>query len=505
MHVNTKLAELHWAANEWKQGRKFANLARKIMKLIPLAILLILATGVYGEDSSEEDVIDLFEDSDQVTTIEEGLPEVEKDSVFEQVITNWGGESNFRYFLYFERLDAGGVELPDDKRHIFESESKHNSHFGTDDWRVSFGLIHSFGNQEDTYIPAFENLEEREWQDWLRDSRRERRYLSIKELYLSIFFDNFDLFIGRKLLTNTLSTIYGPADIYNAVDANSPFYSSTLGKYLFELDYYVGDFSITAAIFPIYQGGKSFGPFSRWGYYSTIELEAVTGVPIDQLVEDYPDINWENISYFLRLKANLPRIDLFFSGFYGLNGNQVMKSDVPASTWRKEIVPVVNAAASFSTTLSKLELHGEALYNYTPKSKDDDYLRFVTGGRYAFDELDKVSFLDKVDLKFEYAGEYLIKEQSNENFDFSSEDTRALKNDLLGSIEFDFTKDFAAYFTGQYDIEGQGISLLSEIEYSGLENFQLNLKLQLFYADESCDLFHWRDNNRIITAVRYSF
>jgi len=29
--------------------------------------------------------------------------------------------------------------------------------------------------------------------------------------------------------------------------------------------------------------------------------------------------------------------------------------------------------------------------------------------------------------------------------------------------------------------------------------------LQLFYADESSDLFNWRDNSRIITTVRYSF
>jgi len=505
MHVSINLTKLHWPEEKRKQWRRFPQRIGKIMKLIPLTLLLILSTGVFGEDSSEEDVIDLFEDSDQATATEEDLSEVENASVFDQVVANWGGESNFRYFLYFEKLDTSSGLLPDDKRHIFESVSKHNSRFGTDDWRVSFGFIHSFGNQEDTYIPAFENLEEREWQDWLRDSRRERSYLSIEELYLSIFFNDFDLFIGKKLLTNTLSTIYCPADIYNAVDSNSPFHSDTLGKYLLELDYYVGNFSITAAIFPVYQGGKSFSPLSRWGYYSTIELEDITGVPIDQLIDDHPDISWENISYFLRLKANLPRIDFFLSGFYGLNGNQVLKLDGPPLTLTKEIVPVVNAAASFSTALNKFELHGEALYNYTPQSRDDDYLRFVAGGRYAFDELDKVSFLDRVDLKFEYAGEYLIKQQSNQNFDISSEDTRALKNDLLGSIEFDFIKDFAAYVTGQYDIEGQGLSLLSDIEYSGLDNLQLNLKLQLFYADESSDLFNWRDNSRIITTVRYSF
>jgi hypothetical protein len=475
------------------------------MKVIPLLMLLVLSTGLYGESSTEEDVIDLFEDADQVVTVEEDLPQEEHASASEQIVANWGGEASFRYFLYFEKLAPGGLSLPDDKTHVFESISKFNSSFGRNDWRVRFSLMHAFGNQEDTYTPAFENLEEREWQDWLRDPRRERRYVDIEELYLSVFFDNLDLYIGKKLLTNTLSTIYSPADIYNIVDVNSPFHSFTLGKYLLELDLYVGNFSITAAVFPVYQGGKSFSPLSRWGYYRTVELEEFAGIPVDQLiVDDYPDIRWENISYFFRCKANLPRIDFFLSGFYGLNGNQVMKLEPPLILAR-EIVPVVNAAASFSTTVGKTELHAEALYNYTPKSRDDDYLRFVAGGRFTFDELDRVSFLDKVDVKLEYAGEYVIKEQSNENYDYSSEDTRALKNDVLGSVEFDFIKDFALYLSGQVDVVDRGIGILSDLEYSGWENLLLNLKLQLFFADEGSDLYNWRDNSRIITTVRYSF
>jgi hypothetical protein len=331
--------------------------------------------------------------------------------------------------------------------------------------------------------------------------------LSIEELFLSIFFDNVDLYLGKKLLTNTLSTIYSPADIYNAVDTNSPFHSSTLGKVLLEMNYYVGNFSVTAAVFPVYQGGKPFDPLSRWGYYRTVELAQLAGGAIDDLVvvDEYPDILWENISYFLRLKANLPQIDFFLSGFYGLNGNQVFTLGPLPFTVSREIVPVVNAAAAFSTTLGRVELHGEALYNYTPKSRDDDYLRYVAGVRYSFDEFERVSLLDKVDFILEYAGEVLIREQSNESYDFSSENARALKNDLLGSVEIDFAEEFALCFSSQYDIGGKGISFLSDIEYSGLENLQLNLKLQLFYADEDSDLYYWRDNGRIITAVRYSF
>ena len=56
-------------------------------------------------------------------------------------------------------------------------------------------------------------------------------------------------------------------------------------------------------------------------------------------------------------------------------------------------------------------------------------------------------------------------------------------------------QDFAAYITGQYDVEGRGLSLLGDLEYSGLDNLQLNHKLQLFYAGESSDLFNWRDNS----------
>ena len=47
-------------------------------------------------------------------------------------------------------------------------------------------------------------------------------------------------------------------------DTNSPFNPTPLGRYLLELDYYFGRSNITAAIFPVYQGGKPAYPLSRW-------------------------------------------------------------------------------------------------------------------------------------------------------------------------------------------------------------------------------------------------
>ena len=489
--------------------KQLQTAGRKYMKLITLILLLIVAVGAYGEDSSEENVvIDLFEDSEQEDTVDEISEEAESNSVFNQIVANWNGESIFRYFLYFEEMEVeeGSLLFPDDKRHIFESVGEYNSHFGSDVWRVSFSFASSFGNQTDTYIPAFDDVEDQDWQDWLRDPRRERRYISVKEFYLSVFFHDVDVYIGRKLLENTLSTIYGPADVYTPIDANSPFHGGALGKYLVELDYFIGDFSIVAAIFPVYQGGKSFGPLSRWGYYSAIPESNLGWLPINQMEvkDEYPDIAWRNMSYFIRFKANLPGFDFFLSGFYGLNGNKVTKLDEGGLSLTKEIVPVVNAAAAISTTLGKLELHGEALYNYTPESRDDDYLRYVVGGRYAFDEFDTVPFIDKIDLNLEYAGEYLVTEQSHADYIAGSGDMRGLKDDFLGSIDFDFAEDFTVRVAGQYDIEGQGVSLLSGIGYAGMENLELNLKWQHFFVTESSDLYHWRDNNRIIASVRYS-
>jgi hypothetical protein len=475
-------------------------------------------------DSEDDSGMDLFaeagEGASQDASQEGGEPQivaVEKNPrVLRRLVDNINGSTNARYHWFFLPMDVeeDASPEPDDKRHIFEAHSQFESYTGGKNWRFAFEATTDFGNQDNSYAPALEDVESRDWQDWFQDTKRERLYLSANQFYLSFFLSDVDFFVGKKTISNTLSTLYSPADIYTPTDANSPFNATFLGRYLLELDYYFGTSSITAAVFPVYQGGKPAYPLSRWGYYKAKEKQDEEGITVEDQEDSedeerrYTDISWENISYFLKFKSTFAGIDMFVSGFYGLVNNTVSEvfiNEEDEEEKKSVVVPVVNATGGFSTTIQKLEMHGEALFNYSLDSKDDDYLRYVLGGRYILDGFNEWVPLDRIDVMLEYGGEWLIHQQSHEDFQDSTEERRGIKNDVLASLKFQVNDDLLFGAFAQYDLSQRGGTFLGNLNYRGIENFDLELTGQYFLAPEDTDYYYWRHNHRLFATVSYSF
>ena len=478
-----------------------------------------LSMDLFAEPD-EDSSMDLFAPQDGDTSVDGPLDQQEDilaqkpPGIVERLIGNINGNTNFRYNWFFFLLDVeeNASPEPDNKRHIFETHSQFESYTGGEFWRFNFEATTDFGNQTNAYIPGFEDLEARDWQDWFQDIKRERRYLLLNQYYFSLFFNNFDFFIGRRTIDNTLSSIYGPADIYTPEDANSPFNPTDIGRYMIELDYYFGNASITAAILPIYQGGKSFSPLSRWGYYKFKEQQDEENINAQEESEDderrYTDISWGNISYLLKLKSTFSGLDIFITAFYGLADNTVSKVTINEQDEEEKeiiVIPVINASGGFSGTIKKLEMHGEALFNYSIGSKDDDYLRYLLGSRYIIDGFAERVPLDRIDIILEYGGEWLINEQSHEDYQDSTEDRRTMKNTLLTSIQVQFTEDILFGILAQYDFNQWGGTLIGNLNYRGFENFDLELTGQYFLAPENSDYYYWRHNHRLLASVTYSY
>ena len=169
------------------------------------------------------------------------------------------------------------------------------------------------------------------------------------------------------------------------------------------------------------------------------------------------------------------------------------------------MVPVFQAALGLATTIGKMELHGEALLNHAYESRDDDYLRYVAGFVFTIDDPLVGTFLDKIELTAEYAGEWLFRDQLNSDYTDSTESRRRYKNDILQRITVQIDEDLSAEIDVQYELDHLGFIFGSAVTYSPLADLEIELDFQIFRPPDESDYYGWRDNTRLFTVVTYNY
>ncbi len=455
------------------------------------------------EEDSEVADEELYAESDDEDAGLEPLAEGdmgEDRGMFEQLVENVSGKVVDRYTYFFGKMNVREGDDPDNQLHTFEFLVELSSYIQHRQWlRFDIDGWAEFGSPKYIYTAKFADLGDKRWQEWLQDDDVQRHYVEISEAYLSLMFPVIDISLGRRIFVNTLSTIYTPADVYRVYDTNDPFNPKAIGKWQFQFDMYIGDFILTAIVFPVYQSSKPPHPWSRWGYYTYLEQEEEEDQ--EKLENRYlPDITWENISYLLRGKAIIENWDFFLAGFHGLTNNLVTKGEDD-----DEVVHVLNVSAGFSSVFGFFEIHAEALWNYTYDLKDDHYLRYVGGAKLTYDiVLEEEDIQIKIEPTLEYAGEWLIERQSYPDYSNSTQGRRYFTNSLLASFLFRIN-EISFYLNAQYEFDRGGFLFGAWSEFE-LEMFKFNIGLQYFPDTPSSSSYHnWRHNDRIVGSITYSF
>jgi hypothetical protein len=494
---------------------------RKSLYVIVFSIVLtaIKALYVIAEENgciwiniSETDNYDINKESDDGFEVFDDLLEEkeseENENIFQQLSRNFSGECQCRYSWFFDDLTVTDPLLygePDDQHLIYDIRCHATDFLMGDFWKFYIEMLLQVGNQKDTYKPAYSDIEEYSWEDWFQDRDRRRNDIEAQELYMSFFIGNVDITAGKKIVVNTLSTLYCPADIYYVRDYNDPFLIIKSGRLLLEVDIYVSTIALNLLLFPVHEADKPYSTLSRWAYYTLID--SFSPAVITTIYDDYPDISAENMSYCARLKGTLFNTDFFLAIFHGLSSNIVYRviDPFPPAELKEEVVSALHVSCGFSTVIDRLELHGEGLYNLSYESKDDDYIRYVTGFRYVVDFFSPEFFISKMELTAEYAGEVLIKRQSNDAYTMSTEGKRLLKNDILINLLIQTGEKWKTNILGQYEIEGGAFIIRAGTEYSGLYDFSFGIACEFYVVREGSDYYNWRNNNRILVTMTYAF
>jgi hypothetical protein len=468
----------------------------------PMVLILIFLTIGPLSQAQEQDEFDLLDELDEVEQIEE---ETGRDSLFEQFIDHFRGKRILRYDFFLEEIDVPESPPfePDTQRHIFEYRNEFETFVSGDSLRFGLAGWIGFGNQSDAYRSRLSEIEKWSWEDIFQDRSYKRNFLQISELYLGFFTRMVDITVGKKILVNSLSSLYSPADLYYAKDLYDPLDETKIGKLLIQLDLKLGDLALTGVVFPFYQGDK-INPRSRWSYDEV--LEALNRNQPLFSAGNYPDISLENISYLLRLKGPVLGVDFLFSLFHGIDEAVVSRITGPLPFDKEPaVVPVFQAASGLATTVGKLELHAEALLNHAYEARDDDYLRYVAGFIFTIDDWLEGTFLDRIELTTEYAGEWLFREQSNPDYTDSTETRRLYKNDILQRIMAQIGEELSVEILVQYELEHIGLLFGSAVTYTPLPDLELEVDFQIFRPPAGSEYYDWRDNTRIFTVVTYSY
>jgi hypothetical protein len=486
---------------------------KKSMVLVLFFLVNTLFLPILGAEDDFE--IEISDDNENEDTEEIPGIIVEEDrespqNIIERFVSNGKGKTKTRYSWFFNDLDAatGADPRPDSQSHILEQSITYSSFLEEGVFRFDLSTQVLIGNQKYTYSSRFVDIDAWKPEDWFRDSHNRRNYFTIKECYVSLFFPICDIIFGKKIFTNTLSSLFSPADMYKAIDIHDPYNPQELGKTQVQTNFYAGNFVFTFVTWPYYQGGKEYSLLSRWGYYKAME-EIEQGnlisaaLTIDEKI--YPPITLGNMSFLGKIKGTVGGWDFFISAFHGFPGNTVshITETFPIIIKEPEVVPVFQATCGFSTVIEKLELHSETLYNYTYELRDDHYIRSVVGARYTFDALGE--FMDKIEGTVEYAREDIFEEQHNPDYADSTEGKRLFKNDLLALILFQFSPDLKMNIFIQYTLSDTAFLLSPAIDYQVVDNLGIVLGAQFFIAPDGSDFYWWRDNNRLVIQVTYDY
>ena len=348
--------------------------------------------------------------------------------------------------------------------------------------------------------------------------------------------------MGKKIFKNGIATIYSPANRYNAYDLHDPVNPVQLGTWQLAGDYTRGDTVYTGAVLPFYQEKKIPPVGSRWlvsdlpvgdNLPSPFRIRPGSLQELLRILYYYRDLLFRNgrvsdlinrgatfsareelpgnspgdWGWFGRVKKSMGIWDTFLSAYYGPSFYPVLRLEVSgnSATLFKETPTVYQLAGGFSTTWGNTEFHGEALYSHSRNKRDDSYVNYVGGICHSSDSLATALGLKKLDLVLEYAGEMITAEQGITDYILSSKYTRIGRNDLIGTVIATLTDDLSLHYLADFALTDKAHFQRIGASLRVVPGVVATLDFEFFKGSPESYFGRWSNNDRVVTAVKWSF
>lgn len=325
--------------------------------------------------------------------------------------------------------------------------------------------------------------------------------ITLRQTYVDIYFDNFDLRIGKQQI------IWGKADGVFITDVISPrdlsefilpdFEEIRIGTNAVKFDYYLGNSTFEAVWIPTFQPTITPRKGSIW--YNMPDFPMF-------IVYDYHnyDVGNKLSESEIALKYSYlgSAIDFELMAAYMWDDNPTMHIIVQPDTTiliKPEYHRLPLAGASFSKAVGGAVVRGEGAYYFDKRFSAGDFT--VNGIK----EKDYAHYLIGYDhnwfgmnVSFQFIQEYIMDyEEDIRNDEFSNTITFLVMEDLLRET---LRLEFFIY----YGINNEDALLRPKIVYDFADGFEVQLGANIFVGEEG-NFGQYDENDMLFMKVRYDF
>jgi len=347
--------------------------------------------------------------------------------------------------------------------------------------------------------------------DSLKETDERRYYVNFREAYVKAPGERSDFYLGKRVYSWGKAEGYNPTDNINPYDYLDFPDREKIGVFSASLEHSLGNSNIDIVWVPFFTPGRLPERDNRWA--GTVEADtAVVGgqtIPAGQQVvveeRELPPDTLKNSQTAGRLRLTIESWDMALSYYHGFDS-------VPAVEERfvgpvRHLTPKYNKISvygfSLVTTLEKLEAHVETAYRHTESGDDDDFVSYIAGGSYSWDE--PLSFVEKFSLYLEYAGEEVTDEKDNPARYSAKNYTRPFKRSALGSIIARFNEDAEFALSGAYNFDEYDFFLQPKLTYKLTDSLKVKAGFDMLHGAQDTFWGKWKKNDRFFMNATWYF
>lgn len=337
----------------------------------------------------------------------------------------------------------------------------------------------------------------------------------LREIYADLYFDNFDLRLGKQQI------VWGKADGVFITDIVSPlnltefllpdFDEIRTGVIAAKFDYYIGNSTLEAIWIP------QFTPTTKPSSGSIWNITPKFPAPVTfDLTRSEIDPSLENSEFFLKFSTITSNIDFDIMGGYTWDDNPAMyvqrhfEMDMTQSPPQPVLVGLTVSpqhhrlwvtGGAFSTEINGIIFRGEGAYYQgkyfqTEDITDSDalvrknYLNYVLG----------IDFnLGDVKMSGQFIQKYILDHDP-----LMAED--AVNNTATILARYDTMREMLHLELFSYiGLSGNDALIRPKITYDFDDSFSILLGANVFVGDRNGQFGQFKDNSMIYTKIKYSF
>ncbi len=348
--------------------------------------------------------------------------------------------------------------------------------------------------------------------DRLQETEERKYHFNFKEGFLVTHGKNLDLYMGKKIYSWGKAEGLNPTDNINRYDFLDFPDREKIGVLSAAVEYSMGNYSVDIVFIPFFTPSRLPGQSNRW--IGNIEGETTNFdniiIPSDLSGEvherDLPAKTLGNSQFAGRIKTTISGWDMALSYYRGFDSVPVVEEETIGSArhYTPKYNRISNYGLAIATTFDKLEVHAEGAYRDTAKGYDDDFLAYIIGGSYSWDDLG-LEFIEKISLYFEFAGERITNAKDSRKRFSSTDYSRPLKRSVLGSLVFKFNEDVDLRIGGNYNIDEYDHYIQPKLTYKFSDKLKVKIGLDIMTGHKNTFWGKWRNNDRVFTNVLWYF